>query len=170
MFLTLQMIVLLSCFCFTTIVVFRAIKKSDALCFKRGFLAVCIVIIYLALLPLFAYSVRKVVGMKRTPRNYDGNVPTGKKIGDILPEILTDLSGKFGDQPHLILEAWPQIIGERIAKMSHAVSFNDGILKVFVKNSTLLSLLIEHEKHRLIALFQKKFPKVKFRDISFKIG
>lgn len=108
--------------------------------------------------------------MKRTPKNYDGIKPTGRKIGDLLTEILTDLSGKFNDQPHLVLEAWPQIVGKRIAKMTRAVSFDDGVLKVFVKNSTLLSLLIEHEKHRLLASFQKRFPKVKFQDIFFKIG
>ncbi|QVL56743.1 MAG: DUF721 domain-containing protein [Simkaniaceae bacterium] len=108
--------------------------------------------------------------MKRTPKYYDGSLPTGRKIGDLLPEILTDLSGKFSDQPHLILEAWPQIVGERIAKMSRAMSFDNGILKVLVKNSTLLSLLVEHEKHRLVALFRERFPKVKFQDIFFKIG
>jgi len=108
--------------------------------------------------------------MKRTPKNYDGNTPTGKKIEDLLPEILTNLSGKVSDQPHLIIEAWPQVVGERIAKMSRAVSFDSGILKVLVKNSTLLSLLVEHEKHRLMASFQERFPKVKFQDIFFKIG
>ena len=108
--------------------------------------------------------------MKRTPKYYDGIMPTGKKIGDLLPEILSDLSGKFSDQPFLILEAWPEIVGERIGKMSRAVSFNEGILKVLVKNSTLLSLLVEHEKHRLIALFRERFPKIKFQNIFFKIG
>ncbi len=108
--------------------------------------------------------------MKRTPKNYDGNTPTGKKIEDLLPEILTNLSGKVSDQPHLIIEAWPQVVGERIAKMSRAVSFDSGILKVLVKNSTLLSLLVEHEKHRLMASFQERFPKVNFQDIFFKIG
>lgn len=108
--------------------------------------------------------------MKRTPKNYDGNTPTGKKIEDLLPEILTNLSGKVSDQPHLIIEAWPQVVGERIAKMSRVVSFDSGILKVLVKNSTLLSLLVEHEKHRLMASFQERFPKVNFQDIFFKIG
>ena len=108
--------------------------------------------------------------MKKTPKNYDGNTPTGKKIGDLLPEILTSLSGKVSDQPHLIIEVWPQIVGERIAKMSRAVSFDSGILKVLVKNSTLLSLLVEHEKQRLMASFQERFPKVNFQDIFFKIG
>lgn len=97
-------------------------------------------------------------------------MPTGRKIGDLLPEIAAQLSSKFQDQPHLIIEAWPEIVGKRIGQLSRAVSFEEGILKVLVKNSTLLSLFVEHEKYRLMALLQKKFPKVKFRDISFKIG
>jgi len=108
--------------------------------------------------------------MKRTPKNYSGNKPTGKKIGDLLPQVLIDISQKFSDRPSLILESWSQIVGNRIAKMSRAMSFDDGILKVDVSNSTLLSLLAEHEKSRLMAKFKKKFPQVKFKDIFFKIG
>lgn len=107
---------------------------------------------------------------KRTPKNYDGNQPTGKRIGEILPGILIDLSGKFKDQPHLILEAWSEFVGEKVSKMARAVSFNKGILEVRVKNSSLLSLLVEHEKSRLLAQFRKRFTKVKFQDIFFKIG
>lgn len=107
---------------------------------------------------------------KRTPKNYDGNTPTGKKVCELLPGVLTQLSQKLSDNPHQILSAWPEIVGERIGKMSRAVSFESGVLKVQVRNSTLLSLLVEHEKSRLLAAFKKRFPKVKFIDISFKIG
>lgn len=108
--------------------------------------------------------------MKRTPRNYDGALPTGRQIRDLLPEVLSDLSLKMKDEPHQILGAWSEIVGERIGKMSRAVSFDLGVLKVQVKNSTLISLLSQHEKPRLVAEFQKRFPKVKFRDIFFRIG
>lgn len=108
--------------------------------------------------------------IKRTPRNYDGNEPTGKRIGDILPGILSNLSGKFKDQPHLILEAWPEIVGEKVSRFSRAVCFKEGTLEVHVKNSSLLSLLVEHEKNRLLAQLKKRFPKVRIQDIFFKIG
>ena len=108
--------------------------------------------------------------MKRTPRNYDGKEPTGRQIRDILPEIMSTLSRKMGDQPERIICAWPEIVGDKIAKMTRAVHFDAGVLKVLVKNSTLFSLLIEHEKPRLVAAFQRKFPKVCFQDILFKIG
>ncbi len=106
--------------------------------------------------------------MKRTPRNYAGIKPTGKQVSDLLPEMLAQLSAKCDDKPLQILEAWPEIVGERIGKMTRAVSFDDGVLRVQVKNSTLYSLLVEHEKRRLVAEFQKRFPNV--RDIRFKIG
>lgn len=107
---------------------------------------------------------------KRTPKNYDGSEPTGRQICELLPGILSKLSTKCDDNPHQILSAWSDIVGERIGKMSKAVSYDSGILRVHVKNSTLYSLLVEHEKTRLIAAFKKRFPKVRFLDILFKIG
>ena len=106
----------------------------------------------------------------RIPKNYDGNKPTGRQIRDLLPGMLTKLSEKCNDQPHQILSAWADIVGKRIGQMSQAKSYDYGVLKVLVKNSTLHSLLVEHEKPRLIAAFKEKFPKVNFRDILFKIG
>ena len=108
--------------------------------------------------------------IKRTPKNYDGRLPTGKQVRDLLPEMLTSLSAKVSDKPIQILEAWPEIVGERIGKMTRATSFDEGVLKVHVKNSTLYSLLVEHEKERLLAALRKRFPKVRILGISFKIG
>ncbi|MCB1115394.1 MAG: DUF721 domain-containing protein [Chlamydiia bacterium] len=107
---------------------------------------------------------------QRTPKNYDGSAPTGKKIGELLPEMLGRLSGKFKDQPYLIVEAWPEVVGEKISRMTRAVSFHEGVLEVKVKNSSLMSLLSVYEKERLIALFRERFPKQRLTDISFKIG
>ena len=108
--------------------------------------------------------------MKRIPRHYDGTEPTGRPIQGLLEEMLMRLFDRLKDPSYLILEAWPQIAGKRIATMSQAVGFNEGILKVLVKNSTLLSLLSQHEKKGLIAEFKKRFPKVKFTDIFFRMG
>ena len=107
---------------------------------------------------------------KRIPRNYDGATPTGRQIKELLPGILLDLSEKLNDKPEQILSAWSEIVGKRICRMSRAVSFKEGVLRVQVKNSTLNSLLIEHEKPRLVAAFRKRFPKITFRDIFFRIG
>lgn len=107
---------------------------------------------------------------KRTPKNYNGIHPTGKKAHEVLPVILNNLSKKCSDQPHLILAAWSDIAGKRVGGMSRAIAFESGILKVLVKNSTLHSLLVEHEKQKILQAFKKKFPKIIFQDILFKVG
>ena len=108
--------------------------------------------------------------MKRTPRNYDGQKPTGKKLQEILPQFLSGLSEKCREAPHQVLEAWPEIVGERARQLTRAVSFEAGVLTVQVKNSTLLSLLAMHEKPRLMAAFRKRFPNLSIREIFFRIG
>lgn len=126
--------------------------------------------ISLAIMVSVFYSMNMDTHTKRIPKNYDGSAPTGRQIRDLLPDVLSKLAKKCNDNPHQILAAWPEIVGERIGKMSRAVAYDSGVLKVYVKNSTLYSLLVEHEKMRLIAAFKKRFPKVNFRDIFFKIG
>jgi len=108
--------------------------------------------------------------MKRTPKNYDGNLPTTRQLRDLLPDMVAALSDKVGNAPYQVLEAWNEVVGERIGKHTRAVSFDEGVLRVQVRSSTLLSLLTQHEKKRLIAVFRNKFPKVHFKNILFKIG
>lgn len=108
--------------------------------------------------------------MKRTPRHYDGDQPTGRQLKDLLPEIMTQISAKVDENPREILDAWPKIVGPKIGKMARAVSFESGVLKVKVDNSTLYSLLILHEKERLLRKMRTCFPKVILRDILFRIG
>ena len=108
--------------------------------------------------------------MKRTPRNYSGTEITNQQVKDLLPEILNSLSKKVEEKPIAVISAWPSLVGERIAAMTKAVSFESGVLKVLVKNSTLYSLLFQHERERLINELRKKFPTLKIRNILFKIG
>lgn len=108
--------------------------------------------------------------MKRTPKSYDGNQPTGRQLKDLLPEIMAQITGKADNSPIEILQVWPEIVGPKISKMARAVSFESGVLKVKVENSTLYSLLTLHEKERLLNELKKRFPKVKFRNILFRIG
>jgi hypothetical protein len=108
--------------------------------------------------------------MRRTPRNYDKVEPTGKEISDLLPQWLAKASGRFKDRPDLILLAWPDVIGEKLASMTRAVSFIDGVLTVKVKNSSLYSLLVQHERAKLQSRLQKRFPSVKIQNIIFRLG
>lgn len=96
--------------------------------------------------------------------------PTGKRLADLLPKVLSQISQMHNLRPDLVISAWPEVIGKRFAAMTQAVSFEGGILTVKVKNSTLLSLLTTHEKPRLLSKFKEKFPQCTFRNIVFRIG
>ena len=130
---------------------------------------------------LFAYSLLqlkekqvaknfKKPSLKRTPRGYDDVGLTAKELSILLPEWIAKTGIRFQDRPDLILSAWPEIIGEKLAHMTTAVSFIEGMLTVKVKNSSLYSLLVQHERARLQKLLQKRFPSVTIRSIIFRLG
>jgi len=108
--------------------------------------------------------------MVRTAKNYSGIKPTGKLLSTLLPAALKRLGEQVGERPDLVLAAWPKVIGEKLASMTRAVSFEAGVLTVHVDNSTLLSLLTQHEKQKLVTRLKREFPKVTIRNIIFRIG
>lgn len=108
--------------------------------------------------------------LKRTPKNYDQVDPTNKQVSCLLQEWMAKASRNFQDRPDLILLSWPDIIGEKLAPMTTALSFVEGVLTVRVRNSSLYSLLVQHERNRLLSVLQQKFPSVKIRNIVFRLG
>ena len=108
--------------------------------------------------------------LKRTPRNYDQVDPTNKEISNLLQEWMAKASHSFQDRPDLILLSWPEIIGEKLAPMTTALSFVEGVLTVRVRNSSLYSLLVQHERNRLLGVLRQKFPSVKIVNIVFRLG
>ena len=108
--------------------------------------------------------------LKRIPKNYDGNQPTSRRVTTLLPGFLNRLSHLCAQAPHQITLSWSDVVGTRLASMSKAIEFKEGVLRVSVANSALHSLLVQHEKPRLIAALREKFPKVKINDILFRIG
>jgi hypothetical protein len=106
----------------------------------------------------------------RTPQNYDGTRTTSKRMTDLLPKVLDKIDETYQQRGDLILVMWPEIIGPKLAGMTEAVSFLDGVLHVKVKNSTLHSLLSQNEKFRLLSILRQRFPRVEIRALSFRIG
>lgn len=107
---------------------------------------------------------------KRTPKNYDGTGVTTRRIGEVFPSVLAGIGGAFKDRPDLILASWPEIIGSKLAPMTQAESFKDGVLVVRVKNSTLYSLLNQYEKPKVLAKLRQKYPRVTITNVIFRIG
>lgn len=107
---------------------------------------------------------------RRTPKNYDGTGVTTHKVSDLLSSVLSQIGDAYQDRPDLIIASWPEIIGQKLAPMTEAVSFVDGVLVVKVKNSTLHSLLSQHDKQRILSSLRQKFPKVNIKNVFFRIG
>jgi hypothetical protein len=93
-----------------------------------------------------------------------------KQLKDLLPKMLAQIGVLHRDRPDLIRAAWAEVIGEKLEPMTKAVAFEQGILTVKVANSTLYSLLVQHERVRLLECLRKKFPKAAIKNIHFRIG
>ncbi len=83
---------------------------------------------------------------------------------------MRNLSLVHKGRPDLILAAWPQVIGPKLAGMTEALRFQEGVLTIAVKNSTLHSLLSRQEKKRLMQALKDRFPQAGIRDLQFRIG
>jgi hypothetical protein len=106
----------------------------------------------------------------RRPRGYDGTGLTTHRVADLLPRMLSSLGDVHNERPDLILACWPEIIGQKMAPMTEAVSFVQGVLLIKVTNATLYSLLSQHEKPRIVARLKSKFPGVHFKNVLFRRG
>ncbi|HEV3270539.1 MAG TPA: DUF721 domain-containing protein [Candidatus Rhabdochlamydia sp.] len=95
---------------------------------------------------------------------------TNKLLVNLLPKMLERIAAMQKDRPDLIVSAWQEIIGKDLAVMAKAIGFEKGILMVKVSNSTLYSLLAQHEKKRLLQMLRKKFPSIDIKTIHFRIG
>lgn len=106
----------------------------------------------------------------RKTKNYDGPGCTSTLVSDLLTKALSSIGHSYQARPDLVLAAWPDIIGQKLSGMTEAVSFQDGILNVKVKNSTLYSLLNQNDKPRLLNILRKRFPKIPIKTIVFRMG
>lgn len=95
---------------------------------------------------------------------------TTKSIQSLLPNFLKEVNENCHKRYDLIPLAWPEIVGEKLAPMTRAESFNEGVLYVKVFNSTLLSILTHRERKILLKKLKAKFPKTDIKEIRFQLG
>ena len=93
---------------------------------------------------------------------------TSKHIRDVLPRVMTNIGKVYKDRPDLVIGAWPEVVGSRLAPQARAVSFTEGFLLVKVKSSTLLSLLT-HDKPRIVKSLRSKFPNTTIKSVVFRL-
>lgn len=108
--------------------------------------------------------------IRRTPKDYDGPLLTTHHAGDVAAAVMVSIAAAAGANPVMVLAAWPALIGHRLAAMTEAVSFVNGVLLVRVKNSTLYSLLSQREKPRLLAELRKQLTNTTICDIQFRMS
>lgn len=103
----------------------------------------------------------------RTQRNYSGVQNPAKKVADLLPDMLNDLGRKVKDPREEIFRFWSELMGEKMAPLTEPISLIDGVLTVKIKSSTLYSLLVAHERQRLLERLKEKFS---IRNLIFRVG
>lgn len=107
----------------------------------------------------------------KTSSRQEGSSTTSRQLKDLAKRYLAHLQQKMEAKPQEILEAWPRVIGPSFAAMTQAVRFEEGVLYVKVRNSSLLSLLHSpSERGRLVEALRTEIPDVDIKDISFRIG
>lgn len=106
--------------------------------------------------------------LRMTQRQYKTAVTT-RLMGQLLPGYLQRVGRLYQQSPDLILKAWPTVVGPQLAPMTRALSFYDGILTVAVTNSTLYSLLSQHDKPRIIQHLREKFPHTTIKTVAFRL-
>ncbi|MBN4067129.1 DUF721 domain-containing protein [Simkania negevensis] len=107
---------------------------------------------------------------RRFSKRYRGTRLTHRSLHELLPDFLREIGAQYKERGDLVLAAWPEVIGERLAPMTEAESFVEGILTVRVKNSTLYSLLKSHDRPRILSSLRNKFPTTKIRNVFFIQG
>ncbi len=107
---------------------------------------------------------------RTTPRYYKGTKRTSYGLHELLPKVLARIGRSLKGRSDLVLTVWPDVIGPKLVEMAKAVKFTDGILEVKVSNSTLLSILVQSDKYRILRSLRTKLPEVTIRDVWFRIG
>ena len=107
----------------------------------------------------------------RSQPAHDESATTSQQLKDLARRYLAHLEQKLRTKPAEILELWPHVIGSPFAGMTRAEKFENGVLHVKVRNSSLLSLLHSNtERKRLVEALRKEAPGIEIVDISFRIG
>jgi Dna[CI] antecedent, DciA len=91
-------------------------------------------------------------------------------LKELLPSVLGKIGSAYQERPDLVLAAWPEIIGPKLAPMTEALSFVEGVLTVKVRHSTLYSLLRQYERDKLLRQLREKFPGTAIKRIAFRMG
>ncbi|MBI1803339.1 MAG: DUF721 domain-containing protein [Ignavibacteriae bacterium] len=103
--------------------------------------------------------------MHRTLSQHKESEP--KRIDAVIIDVLKDLGLQSKVRQYQVLDAWADIVGEQIAKVTQAERMSDGKLFVSVSRSTWRNELI-YLKRELIARINKTMQNDIVKDIIFR--
>lgn len=91
-------------------------------------------------------------------------------IGDVVRAVLTESGLAQQWQQREILEAWPELVGEPIARQATPRQLRSGVLIVEVSHPAWLSELERYHKQVILERLRARFPSHKIRALRFQIS
>lgn len=113
---------------------------------------------------------RRSSSHRHLPHGYDGSKYTSVQMKDLLGKLIRQAHLVHEAQGEELFKAWPEVVGVQIARMTQPKSFVQGIFTVKVKNSTLLSLLVQKDKPHILRKLKERFPTAKIVGLHFCMG
>ena len=94
---------------------------------------------------------------------------TPQPIGDVLKNVVEELSRTKKKGIPEILSAWPSVVGKDFSRHTRPANLKKGALLVLVEDSAWFYQL-NLQKEKLLKALQKKIGADKVQKIQFKVG
>jgi len=91
-----------------------------------------------------------------------------ESIARVLPSLLRELGLEAGVLGWRAVEAWPELVGPRVARHARAVAFRDGTLQVEVEGSAWMQEL-GYLKRDLVRRINQHLGAEDVRDVRFTL-
>jgi len=92
------------------------------------------------------------------------------EIRDILKNVFTELQSPLKTKRSLLLEKWPQIVGDKWAKHTKPAYRQDGNITIWVDESTLAFELKQRYQPALVKRIEAVLGKDTVKNIRFYVG
>lgn len=90
---------------------------------------------------------------------------TSSRVGDVLPDVLTQLKLNEPLKAYRAVEQWNDVVGERLARHTRAVSVHEGVLLVEADSSVWMQE-IQFHKRRILDRLGHHSGKGKIRELK----
>lgn len=91
------------------------------------------------------------------------------RISDVLGDVLESAGAREGVLRQQVLEGWPEVVGEGIARVTHPRSVDGGTLIVEVRSSPWL-MELNLMKGQIMARLRRAYPEVDIQRVLFVLS